>query len=143
MYTLDHLKLLSNRFYTIRYPYINNYKHRELLDKIKKFSYILDKSYPRRRRFHSKFSTESTDIFVHNLHKFFLFGLDNTMKENNTVLFKTRYLTPKTIHKVTEKKSLKRKDEQMYNLVWYFCYDNNFYVTAGSFHFMSEDTNYG
>ena len=139
MFEINDLKLVANRFYTVRYPYYKNYKHRELLDKIKKFSFILSTNHPRRRGYYNKYAIESVNIFVHNLHKLFLFCLDNNMNEVDMSLIKERYITPKCFYKLTEKKSLKRKDEQMYNLIHHFCYDTNFYATVGSYCFRTED----
>ena len=142
--TTDDLYLISKHFYTLYYPYYERYNDNviQLMNKIKKFSYILETTKGRKRN--SLYRREYVSLFVYDLKKFFLFNIENNVAEANITIQKYSYIRPKDFIKVRSKVSLKKRNTNLYNIANFYSYESNMFATINKcFFFNDKVDNYG
>lgn len=138
--TIDDLYLVSKHFYTLYYPFYKRFNDDViyLMNKIKKFSYILDTTAGRRGRTGYVNRREYITIFVYDLKKFFLFNIENNVAEADITLQKIGYLRPKDFQRVRSKVSLKKKNINLYNIADFYSYEYNMFAVTGKYFFLNN-----
>ena len=101
-------------------------KEWEFKKSLQKFSYIIDR-YDR-----SYWAKQMIEIFVYDSKKFFLFLLDLTqdVEINKKLSIDTNF-----IRKVEQRKTLKKRDPKIYDLVSKYGFGNNMFNAIGSFYY--------